>query len=292
MKKTTVHVILTLVSLIYGANYSIAKQVMPNFLQPFGFIVLRVCAATLIFWVIFIYKGFVPIQNRKDAFRMALCALFGIAINQLFFFKGLHYTKPINASLIMVTTPIVVLIVSRIMLKEAISLYKILGVALGACGTLILLSQHTWSWGNEYLLGDLMIFINATSYSIYLVLVKPLLKKYDTFTLITWLFLIGSIYVLPFGWHEFSVVNWSKIPITIYLCITFVVICTTVLAYSLNAQALNYVSPTIVGYYIFLQPLFAAFIAILIGADTLSINKILPTILLFLGVLLVNHPRG
>ena len=104
-----------LAAVIYGVSFTVAKEVMPVYIEPFGFILLRVLGATILFWLvgIFIKKDKIEV---KDYPRFALAALFGMALNQLSFFKGLSMTTPINASVIMVCTPIIVLIFSSIIL--------------------------------------------------------------------------------------------------------------------------------------------------------------------------------
>ena len=161
--KWKAHVALLTVAFIYGANYTIAKNVLDqNFLQPNGFILLRVMSGFVLFHMI----HFLVIKEkveRKDIGLLALCGLFGIAINQLFFFKGLGATSPIHASLIMVVTPIIVLFISSVYLKERISIKKILGIAIGMLGAMFLIlngdkSNDTMS----SILGDVYILINAS----------------------------------------------------------------------------------------------------------------------------------
>src|SRR5688572_20769720 len=103
-QQVKVHLALFSVALIYGANYSIAKTVMPAYVNPFGLIVIRVVSAALFFGLLsrFVIKE--KITGWADNFRSVLCGLFGVAINQLFFFGGLNLTSPIHASLIMVIT--------------------------------------------------------------------------------------------------------------------------------------------------------------------------------------------
>ena len=89
--------------------------------------------------------------------------------------------------------------------KEKSTKTKVIGIGLGAIGSisLTLLSKSTSSDASS--LGDLFILFNAISYSIYLVLVKPLMVKYSPLTVISWVFTFGLIYVLiwPFSTSEF-----------------------------------------------------------------------------------------
>lgn len=285
------HLALLTVNILYGANYSIAKEVMPAYIHPFAFVLMRVAGATLLFWLvsaIFVKEKI----DKKDLPRIALLALCGVAVNQLLFLKGLSLTTPINASIIMVSNPIIVLFIASIVLKEKISLTKITGICCGIFGALLLLLfNKSFSFGSETITGDVMILVNSMSWAFYLVLVKPLMKKYNTFTIIKWVFLIGFFYVLPFGFSEFRQINWIEIPVNIWWGIAFVVIGTTFFAYVLNTYALRALSPSIASIYIYLQPFLAALIAIFyFHNDVLDLRKLTSAVLIILGVYLVSIP--
>ena len=288
MKKLQVHGALVLVSLIYGANYSIAKIATPEYVGPFGFIVIRVVITTGLFWLLAFFSKREPIQHKRDYLLFFRCAIFGVAINQLMFFKGISLTSPIHGSLIMTTVPFIVLVVSYFLLKEKITRNRIIGLLIGASGAIALILSEGVSVGNDIFVGDLFILLNAGSYSIYLVLVRPLMMRYQATTIIRWIFLFGVPMVTPFGIHQVFIVEWAQLPPEVWWSIAFVVIGTTFLAYSLNAWSLKFVSSTVVGMYIYLQPVFATIIAIMMAQDTLDLNKIFFTILIFSGVYLVS----
>jgi drug/metabolite transporter (DMT)-like permease len=281
------HLALFFAALIYGANYTIAKGVMPDYLQPFGFIMVRVTGAVILFWITGI---FVPEKiNRKDIPLLAFCGMFGVAINQLLFFKGLSMTTPINAAIIMVITPILVLLVATSLASEKITKTKLSGIIIGLIGALLLLLvKHDLSFGSLTWRGDLCILINAISWGIYLVVAKPLIMKYRTITVIKWVFLFAWFYVLPFGYTEFMEADFSNMPADILLSVAFVVLGTTYFAYLLNNYALQKVSSSVVSIYIYLQPLLAAGIAVFLNKDELDWVKILSALLIFAGVYLVS----
>lgn len=290
-KKLQAHLALLIVNLLYGANYSIAKQVMPVYVQPFAFVLMRVGGAMVLFWIvsaIFIKEK----VDKKDLPRMALLAVCGVACNQLLFLKGLSLTTPINASIIMISNPIVVLIIAAVVLKERISFGKIAGIALGVAGALImLLYNKDFSFGSETIGGDVMILLNSISWACYVVLVKPLMKKYNTFTIVKWVFLFGFIYVLPFGYTEFTQINWLSMPAQVWRDVAFVVLGVTFVAYLLNTYALRALSPSVVSIYIYLQPFFATLIAIYFYQnDMLDLHKLTAGALIIFGVYLVSEP--
>jgi len=281
----------TMVSLIYGVSFTIAKDVMPTYIKPFGFILLRVFGATILFWLISFFGPTEKIQ-LKDFPRIIAAALFGVALNMLTFFKGLSFTSPISAAVIMVTTPIIVLILSTIIMKEKMIKRKIFGILLGLFGTgfLILYGRSIGNAANAPL-GNLLVFINAVSYAFYLILVKKLMDKYNAFTFVKWIYTFGLLMVLPFGWSEYQEIQWATIPTYILWEIVFVVLFTTFFTYLFNLVSMRELKPTTVAVFIYLQPLFATVFAMSLGKDELTFVKIVSAVLIFVGVYLVTQKK-
>ena len=295
-KKVLSHIALFTVNLLYGANYVVAKGVMPKYVGPNGFILMRVLGAIILFWSVLLFT--LEKVAKKDLVTLALCGLFGVGINQLLFFNGLMRTSPLNASLIMTATPIIVFILSMLFLKEKATKNKLIGIGLGAIGSvnLILLGNNA-SGTDASSLGDLFIILNAVSYSIYLVLVKPLMAKYRPLTVITWVFTFGLIYVLiwPFSSSEFLAVECQAMPVDIPWRIAFVVIGVTFLPYLLTVLAMKNVSPSVASSYIYFQPMIASvfiYLSFVLGLEDytadFSIWKLASALFIFIGVYLVS----
>jgi drug/metabolite transporter (DMT)-like permease len=259
------HMALLAVALIYGANFIIAKSVMPDPIAPTSFIALRVMGACALFWIIAVRKIVIP--QREDWWRFLLCAITGVATNQLLFFNGLALTSPVNASIIMTSNPILVMVMSAVFLKQSITVFKAAGVALGALGASMLLwSSNGDVHGNSSLLGDVFILLNSISYAIYLVMVKPLMQKYHPLDIVAWTFLIAIALVFPFGGMGLKAVAWSTLDSWQWFCVAFVIVCTTFLTYLFNILAIHRLSPTIASSYIYLQPVFAGIFALLLAS--------------------------
>ena len=290
-KRTWALLAAMMVSLIYGVSYTIAKDVMPQYVKPFGFILVRVFGATILFWLV---SFFAPKEtiDKKDFPRIIVAALFGVAINMLTFFKGLSFSSPISASVIMVTTPIIVLILSAIVMKERMLKQRVFGIILGLLGTafLILYGKSIENATNASL-GNLLIFINASAYAFYLIIVKKLMDKYNAFTFVKWIYTFGLLMVLPFGWNEYREIQWQTIPTTILWEIGFVVLFTTFFTYLFNLVSMRELKPTTVAVFIYLQPLFATVFAISLRKDELTMVKIVSAVLIFVGVYLVTQKK-
>lgn len=275
----------TAASTIYGINHSIAKGIMPYFIEPYGFIILRVIGACVLFWIISLWFPNEKI-DPKDWKKIFICALFGMSINMLMFFKGLSLSTPINSSVIITLSPVLLLILSAVLVREKITLLKAGGIFIGLAGglALVLFSEKEQFNAPNIPLGNALFIINAIAYSIYLILVKPLTAKYSSITLMKWLFLFAVFINLPVGFSEFMRVEWSSLPIDVILKMGFVVVGTTFLTYLFNIYALRQLRASTIGAFIYLQPVIAVLFAVIIGADFLTPVRILAAILIFTGV--------
>ena len=274
---------------IYGINHTLAKGLMPDHIQPFGFIMLRVGGAAIIFWLIGLFQSDRMIQ-REDISRLIAASIFGMVINMLLFFKGLSLTTPINSSVIVTLSPLLVFVLSAILIRERITWLKALGVLIGLGGavSLIIFGKQTTFNAPNIPLGNALIIVNALSFGMYLIVVRPLTRKYKTITLMKWLFLTAFVINFPITFSEFSQVEWSNLPFSAIWRMGFVVLGTTCLTYLLNTYALRHLSASTIGVFVYLQPVIAIFYAILSGADQLTLTKILAGIAVFAGVFMVT----
>ncbi len=287
-KRLTAHIALIGANLIYGVNYSVAKWIMPDYVSPLALVVMRAIGGVLLFWM-FASFGVKERVKRKDLYRLALCGMFGVAFNQMMFLAGLNYTTPIDASIIMTANPIVVLVAALVLLGEHITWRKTLGIILGGFGAILLItSAGNVSLDSEHFIGNLLMLGNTSSYAMYLVLVKPLMKKYHPLTVIKWVFLFGSFIIIPAGFQQFSTTQFSNFTPEVWFSIGYVVVFTTFFAYLLNIIAMKWVSPTLASTYIYSQPVIASIVAIIMMQDHLTWLKVISTALVFAGVYFVN----
>ena len=291
------HLALLGANVIYGANYLIAKGVMPHKIGPSTFILIRVVIGGLLFWVV---KQYIREKvHKRDLFRLAACGFLGVAANQLFFFHGLNLTSPIDASIIITSVPVMVMIFSFFILKEKFTSNKLLGLLIGGIGAVFLVWYGKNSEGTSSLLGNLFVFLNTCSYALYLIFVKPLMKKYKPITVISWVFLFGLVFVLPIGIRSLISTDFSSFDLNTYLAIGYVVLFTTFLAYLFNIYGLSHVSPTITSSYTYVQPvvsfILVSFYAYLFVqseyAKDITSLKIVSCILVVIGVYLISKPE-
>lgn len=269
---------------------------MPHKIGPSAFILIRVAIAVLLFWGVKQYLN--EKVDRKDFFRLVACGFLGVAANQLLFFHGLNLTSPIDASIIITSVPVMVMVFSFLILKEKITSNKLLGLIIGGVGAIYLVWYGRSAEGTSSLLGNTFVFLNTCSYALYLIFVKPLMKKYKPITVISWVFLFGFVFVLPIGIQDFIATNFSSFDSNTYLAIGYVVLFTTFFAYLFNIYALRYVSPTVTSSYAYVQPA-VSFIIVSVYAylsvnsvykNDINVSKLLSCLLVIIGVYLISKP--
>jgi len=137
VKDIKAHFALLFVNVLYGASHVLAKGLMPEFVTPNVFILFRVLGSVLLFWLLISFQKMEKI-NPKDFPLFIACGLFGVAINQLFFFHGLNLSSAINSGIIMALNPMMVVVLSLFVLKERITITRMCGILLGALGAILL----------------------------------------------------------------------------------------------------------------------------------------------------------
>ena len=282
----------TAASTIYGANHTIAKGLMPQLIGLYGFILLRVSGAALLFWLISLLYPTEKL-DKKDFWRMLACAFFGMVLNMNMFFKGLELSTPINSSVVITLTPVLLLVLTAVFLKEPITWMKSIGIGIGLIGALVLIlfGLKTQPNAPNIPLGNFFFIINATSYAFYLILVKPLVAKYSSITLMRTFFLMALLMNLPIGFSQLHEVPWTALQFSEIWKMAFVIVGTTVLTYLFNIYALKQLSPSTIGAFIYLQPVLATIFALLAGADSLTPLRILAAVLIFVGVFLSTRKQ-
>lgn len=268
----------------------IALTVLPST----GLVAFRVAGAAIAFLILQYTIGRAQKISTGDYARLALYALLGVVLNQFLFVKGLSLTTVINATLLGTTIPVFTLLVSLTLGYDRLTFRKALGIALAAAGVIYLLyPERNFSSGSAF--GNLLIVINSISYGAYLAISKDMLKRYGALTVITWIFIFGSIATIPVGGYALAGTPLHEVGAGVWLVVAYIILVPTVGAYYLNAWALARVEPSTVAVYIYLQPLIAFALAPLILNEKWNSRNWLASALIFSGVAVVtwrtrSHP--
>lgn len=292
-ERATGHFLILVSALIFAFNYPISKWLLSNYLTPDFYISVRMLASCVLFWGLSLFLPGEPL-SRKELGIFFLCALGGITGNQFLFIWGLSQTSPIDASVIMTARPIMVLVLSALILREAISRPKAAGVLLGAAGAAwLIIRSASPADGNasSSLSGNLLVFFSGIVYALYFVFSKPLSEKYQATTMMKWMFLFAAIQVLPFTLPaiiEAETLFLAQPDAKAWAAIAFVLFGTSFLGYLLIPMAVRRIRPTSASMYNTLHPIVAFFLAALLMQDVITFEKILATLAVAAGLYIVT----
>jgi len=289
------HILILIANILFAINMPISKYLLPSHVTPESLTIMRMAFACVMFWItsLFVKQEKVPL---RDIGLLFVCALCGIALNQGLFIRGLNITSPVDASIIATGVPIFVMILAAIILREPITRKKAFGVLLGVIGAITLILQSTQQNNQASSLGgNLMIVLSGFSYSIYLVISKPITLRYSSVTIMKWMFLFATLMLLPFTYAHILDTPAFNHPILDFKELTaifYVLFGATFVPYLLIPMSLKRIRPTTVSMYNYAQPIVASFIAVLVGQDTFSFQKLFSAILVFVGVYLVTQSKS
>ncbi len=273
------------------ATWPIVGKIALRALPSVALVAFRVAGAALAFILIGAIRGRVGRIQKRDWPLLVVSSLLGVVLNQWLFVKGLSLTTVINATLLGTTIPIFTLLVSIALRTDRASLRRILGILLSAGGVVYLIGPGSVEFSSATRLGDLLIVTNSLCYGTYIAISKDLMTRYSALTVISWIFIVGSIATVPAAAINISHVPLANVSATVWVAIVYIVVVPTVGAYYLNAWALGRVPPSTVAVYIYLQPLIAFSLAPLLLGEKLNWRTIVAAVLIFAGVLVVTR-RG
>jgi drug/metabolite transporter (DMT)-like permease len=280
------HLALISVQLMFG-TWPIFGKIALRALPSTGLVALRVAGAALAFASLQYTIGRAQKISKGDYARLALYALLGVVLNQFLFVKGLSLTTVINATLLGTTIPVFTLLVSLTLGYDRLTIRKTLGISLAAAGVIYLLYPER-NFSSDSAFGNLLIILNSISYGAYLAISKDILRRYGALTVITWIFIFGSLMTIPIGGYALAGTPLHAAGAGVWLAVIYIILFPTVGAYYLNAWALARVEPSTVAVYIYLQPLIAFALAPLVLNEKWNPRTWLASALIFSGVAVVT----
>jgi drug/metabolite transporter (DMT)-like permease len=229
--------------------------------------------------------------HAADVPRMVLYGLLGVSFNQILFIKGLALTTAINTTVLTATIPVFTLASAVLLGRERMSARAAAGIALAAVGALALLNAQRFDWGSSMFRGDLLLLANCVSYSLYLVLSRPVLARYHFVTFTAAVFRYGAVLIVLLAISELLRFEPGSVPAFAWACLGGVILLCTVVPYLLNSWALARTHASRVAFYVFLQPLISTLLAILVLGEALTAKTVWAAVLI-LGGLAVTVVRG
>ncbi|RSK39059.1 DMT family transporter [Mangrovimonas spongiae] len=279
---------------IFGLNIPVTKALMDNWMTPLGYTITRMFFGVLIFWLISLFLKKERV-NKKDFPIIFIGGLMGFVGTQFLFSQALEYTTPVIFSLLMALTPVVVLVLSTIFLKEAISIKKVLGILLSISGAIliIVLNNTESNLSTNQFLGILFSLMCVFCYAGYLVLTRKVSMKYRPVTIAKWMFLVSALVAFPFSFQELNhqAIYTNEATVMSYLFLVFALLFSTTLAFFLMPYALKRLEASTVSIFMNLQPIIASVVAMIVGQDVFTWDKPLAVILVVIGVYMVTHKK-
>ena len=279
---------------IWGLMSPVAKFVMlGGIVTPLAVTDLRIVGAMILFWILSFFRKSEHVPP-KDLAKLFGASLLGVVLNQGSFILGVGMTSPVNASIITTSMPLWAMILAAIFLKEPITAKKVLGIAAGASGALLLVlgSGNTDSAGGHSVAGDLLVLFAQLSYALYFVLYKNFVTRYSLTTIMKWMFTFATLCILPFTGRDLLSTDWQALSAAAIGSLAFIVVGSTFLSYMLIIVGQKNLRPTVAGMYNYIQPLVACVVAVWLGLDSFGATKVLATVLIFSGVYLVTASRS
>lgn len=284
---------------MWGLMSPISKLIMAGgAVSPFVVTDLRIGGAMVLFWITSFFQKPEHVSH-KDLASLFVASLLAIVFNQGCFIFGVSLSSPGDASIITTSMPLWAMVLAALILKEPITGKKVLGIAAGAGGALLLIlgsSQHiqtaSTSAGSTAIWGDLLVLTAQFCYALYIVLYKDFVSKYSLVTIMKWMFTYSFICTLPFSAGDLMKVNWGSLLPTEIAGLTFIVVGATFCSYMLIVVGQKNLRPTVAGMYNYIQPLVACIVAVCWGMDTFNLTKGVAVVLIFGGVYLVTASRS
>ena len=275
-----------LVQIIFGFHY-LTTSIIVEEVDPFDWTAIRILFAGFIMYSLYSTK-IVNFPKGNEWYFLILLSLLGIVLNTAFFTKGLELTTPAHASLISCMIPVITFLFAWILGREGLNRYKSLSLVVAMTGSLILMEIDKLDISSDLFVGDILIFINFTCFGLFLVLSKSMIDKYSSLGLSVLVMSIGALLLIPVA--VYGILNnwesWLNLSWRIYFAAFYSIFFATVITYSLNYYAMEFVDSSKVALFIYLQPVVAGTLSVAIGKDEITTRLILSSILIMLGLLL------
>jgi len=279
---------------IFALNIIFCKDMMkPWAPTPLTIFVFRSAGAAALFWITSLFLPREKVE-RRDLPRIALASFIGFFLCQLSFLTELPQATAIDIALSGNMSPVFTMLFAAIFIKEPLSVQKIAGVLVSMAGVVFIVLDSTRAPGgveHTTAAGFILMLINVGSFAAYLGIFRPLIQKYNPVTFMKWIFLFALVATLPFAAHDIVTYNYAAAPASMYWELGYLIFMATFVAYFLIPVAQQRIRPTLVSMYSYVQPIIAAVIAVALGTDRLSWMKIVATLLVFVGVWVVNNSK-
>lgn len=281
------YVVLLLQSFLAAGTHIVAKVVVQS-VDALTLTLVRALIALPVMVVLLLGRGTLQRVDRKDYRLIVLLSFLAIPVNQFLYLYGIRFTIASNAALLYAMTPIVVLVLSRLLLGEALTGRKILGVALGFVGVVVVIFERGVSASVEHVYGNVLVFVAVLAWSLYTVYGRRLIAAYGPIESTAMILVGGTIVFLPFGIIPMTEFPFSSLSTGNWLQILYLALITSVLSYLLWYYALGRVEAGKVALFTNLQPILTTALAVLLLGQDVTVPFVLGGCIAITGVVVAQ----
>lgn len=285
--------LMLLTTFFWAGNIVAGKEALTSF-SALSLAQLRMATAGLLYWILYLsYRGLPSLRlSRRQWLTLALMALAGVTLNQIFYIGGLGRTSVTHAGLIQAIGPIMVLLLAGSLGQEALTWQKAAGMAVSFGGVAILLFEKSGGAGEAHWSGDLLMIAAGAVFAWYTILMKEVAHVYDTVTLNALVFGIGAILLIPFCAVSVSRVPWHQISGRAWLGLGYMVLFGSLVSYLIYGFALQELQASVVASFSYLQPIMAAALGVWLLSERITTSAVVGGIVILAGVYLTERVRG
>ena len=278
------HLSLFFVILIWGSTFVNIKIVLPQ-IPPITIALLRFIIASIVMgFFLVITKQ--PRLKKQDLPRMIITGFTGITAFNVLQNLGLRYAGATDAAILISMSPVFIVLLSWLFLKEKISTFQLIGISIAFTGSVLVATNgslnNTGGFDRLRVYGDILILLSSLTWAIFSVSLKKLLNTYPPVTIMTYSTIIGTIFLLPLSFLEYPV-NFQAINLAGWLNIIYLGLLASALGNLIWNWALSKVSPVTAGAYLYLSPVVSAVVAFIFLNEIPSVYTITGGIIIILG---------
>lgn len=226
--------------------------------------------------------------EKKDIRLMIWLSLLAIPVNQFFYLYGMKFTLAANGALLYATTPAFVLVFSRMMLGEELTVAKVLGVTIAFAGVSIVIFEHGIDFSSDYFFGNVMILIGVIAWALYAIQGKKLINRYGSFHVSALTIIGGALLFVPPGTASFFWFDIASISTPNWFGILYLALGTSVIGYVLWYYAIGKFDTTKVAVFSNAQPILTAIMAVIFLHQPITPHFVLGGVITIAGVLLTQ----
>lgn len=200
-----------------------------------------------------------PRLSRSDLLLAMGLGATGVAAYNALCFLGLHYAPASDGAMLTPSlNPALTALVAAWLLHEPLTRNRVVGQGLAIVGVVlifagpILAAQATGDRG----LGDILFVLGAVVWSSYTLLGKIAARRFTPLASSMYAAVFGAAMLLPFSWHELSVVKWSALSVGFWGNMAFISLISTVAAFLMWNDAIARVGAARTATFNLLVPIF------------------------------------